>query len=203
MATTVLSGTSGALYYKPAGTTATFGTADVTTGTDTLTVGTYLGFRVGDPVQFSVVNTTTGGSGTGTLPAGLSTGTTYYVITYTASTGDMQVSATEGGSAVSITDVGTLSSPNKFQVAYDAFVSVGQVRDWSFEMTRAEIDVTLAVAEQPCECARDVVLVQLCAGLVRQQLCTQFHEIHTLLLRYGGARPVNSSVLDCSIDGIL
>jgi len=71
MATTVLSGTSGALYYKPAGTTATFGTADVTTGTDTLTVGTYLGFRVGDPVQFSVVNTTTGGSGTGTLPAGL------------------------------------------------------------------------------------------------------------------------------------
>jgi hypothetical protein len=142
MATTVLSGTSGALYYKPAGTTATFGTADVTTGTDTLTVGTYLGFRVGDPVQFSVVNTTTGGSGTGTLPAGLSTGTTYYVITYTASTGDLQVSATEGGSAVSITDTGTLSSPNKFQVAYDAFVSVGQVRDWSFEMTRAEIDVT-------------------------------------------------------------
>ena len=124
MATTVLSGTSGALYYKPAGTTATFGTADVTTGTDTLTVGTYLGFRVGDPVQFSVVNTTTGGSGTGTLPAGLSTGTTYYVITYTAATGDMQVSATEGGSAVSITDVGTLSSPNKFQVAYAAFFSV-------------------------------------------------------------------------------
>ena len=142
MATTVLSGTSGALYYKPAGTSSTFAPAGVNIATDTITVPTYLGYRVGDPVQFSLVNTTTNGAGTGTLPAGLSTGTTYYVISYAASTGAMQVSATEGGSAVDLTDVGTATSPNKFQVAYDAFVVVGQVREWSFEMTRAEIDVT-------------------------------------------------------------
>ena len=142
MATTVLSGTSGALYYKPAGTTGSFGESGVDTGTDTITVETYLNFKVGDPVQFSVINSQTGGSGSGTLPAGLSTGTTYYVISYTASSGALQVSATSGGSAVSITDDGTASAPNEFQVAYAEFAVVGQVRDWSFEISRAEIDVT-------------------------------------------------------------
>ena len=142
MATTVLSGTSGALYYKPAGTTGTFGTSGVATATDTITIETYLNLKVGDPVQFSIVNSQTGGAGSGTLPAGLSLATTYYVISYTASTGALQVSATAGGSAVDITDVGTAAAPNEFQVAYAEFAVVGQVRDWSFELTRAEIDVT-------------------------------------------------------------
>jgi hypothetical protein len=142
MATTVLSGTSGALYYKPAGTTSSFAESNVDTGADTITVGTYLNLKVGDPVQFSVINTQTGGAGTGTLPAGLSLATTYYVIAYTASTGVLQVSATLGGATVTITDDGTAVSPNAFQVAYAAFAVVGQVRDWSFEINRAEIDVT-------------------------------------------------------------
>ena len=142
MATTVLSGTSGALYYKPAGTTGTFVESDVSTADNELTVETYLNFKVGDPVQFGFVNTLTGAAGSGTLPAGLSTGTTYYVISYTANTGVLQVSATSGGSAVTITDDGTLASPNAFEVSYDAFAIVGQVRDWSFEISRAEIDVT-------------------------------------------------------------
>ena len=142
MATTVLSGTSGALYYKPAGTTGSFGESDVSTSADTVTVAPYLNFKVGDPVQFSVVNAQTGGSGTGTLPAGISTSTTYYVISYTASTGVLQVSATSGGSTITITDDGTANSPNEFQVAYAEFAVVGQVRDWSFEINRAEIDVT-------------------------------------------------------------
>lgn len=142
MATTVLSGTSGALYYKPAGTTGTFGEADVSTGNDTVTVETYLNFKVGDPVQFSLVNTQTGAAGAGTLPAGISLSTTYYVISYTANTGVLQVSATLGGAAITITDDGTLAAPNAFQVAYAGFAVVGQVRDWNFEITRAEIDVT-------------------------------------------------------------
>ena len=142
MATTVLSGTSGALYYKPAGTTGSFGESDVNIGTDTITVQTYLNLKVGDPVQFSVINSQTGGSGTGTLPAGLSLSTTYYVISYIANTGALQVSATAGGTAVDITDDGTAVAPNEFQVAYASFAVVGQVRDWSFEISRAEIDVT-------------------------------------------------------------
>ena len=124
MAVTALSGTSGALYYKPAGTKGTFGTANVVIATETITVETYLNFKVGDPVKFSVINSQTGGSGTGTLPAGLTTSDTFYVIAYTATTGALQVSATSGGSAVNITDVGTAASPNEFQVAYAAFASV-------------------------------------------------------------------------------
>lgn len=42
---------------------------------------------------------------TGTLPAGLSTGTTYYVISATANT--FQLSATQAGAAIDITDAGT------------------------------------------------------------------------------------------------
>jgi hypothetical protein len=143
MAVTVLSGTSGALYYKPAGTTGTFGSAGVNTTDDEITIEPYLNLRVGDPVQFSVVNSQTGGSGTGSLPAGLSAATTYYVIAYTASSGVLKVSATAGGSAVDITNVGTAAAPNEFQVAYADYAAVGQVQSWSFEISRAEIDVTV------------------------------------------------------------
>ncbi len=144
MAATVLSGTSGALYYKPAGTLGQFGASatDVSISGDSVTVAPFLNFKVGDPVSFSVVNTTTGASGTGTLPAGITAGTVYYVIAYTAGSGVLQVSATSGGSAIDITDVGTASAPNKFQVEYNAFTNVSQVREWSFEITRDEIDVT-------------------------------------------------------------
>jgi len=142
MAVTVLSGTSGALYYKPAGTTGTFGESNVSVADDEITVQTYLNLQVGDPVVFSLVNSQTGGSGSGTLPAGISTGTTYYVISYTASTGVLQVSATSGGSTITITDDGTANSPNEFQVAYAEFAAVGQVQSWSFEISRSEIDVT-------------------------------------------------------------
>jgi hypothetical protein len=139
---TVLSGTSGALYYKPAGTRATFGESAVDVADDEITVATYLNFKVGDPVVFSVVNTETGASGTGTLPAGISAATTYYVIAYTASTGVLQVSATLGGSSITITDDGTAVTPNAFQVDYAEYAAVGDVREWSFEITREEIDVT-------------------------------------------------------------
>lgn len=139
---TVLSGTSGALYYSPAGTTATFGETDVNDTTDVITVPAYLNFKIGDPVKFSVVNTETGAAGTGTLPAGLTAGTTYYVIGYTAATGALTVSATLGGSTVAITDNGTAVAPNAFKVNYAAPAVVGSVREWSFEITRSEIDVT-------------------------------------------------------------
>ena len=142
MAVTVLSGTSGALYYKPAGTTGSFPESGVNASTDVITTQAYLNLKPGDPVQFSIVNSQTGGAGSGTLPAGISAATTYFVLTYTASTGALTVSATLGGSILDITDDGTAVSPNEFQVAYAAFAAVGQVRDWSFEITRSEIDVT-------------------------------------------------------------
>jgi hypothetical protein len=143
MAVTVLSGTSGALYYKPAGTTGSFGESDVTVADDEITVQPYLNFKVGDPVVFSIINSQTGGTGTGTLPAGISAATTYFVISYTAATGVLKVSATSGTSASStITDDGTAAAPNQFQVEYAAYAAVGQVQSWSFEVSRAEIAVT-------------------------------------------------------------
>jgi hypothetical protein len=143
MAVTVLSGTSGALYYKPAGTTGSFGESDVTVADDEITVQPYLNFKVGDPVVFSIINSQTGGTGTGTLPAGISAATTYFVISYTAATGVLKVSATSGTSASStITDDGTAAAPNQFQVEYAAYAAVGQVQSWSFEISRAEIAVT-------------------------------------------------------------
>ena len=60
MAVTVLSGTSGALYYKPAGTTGTFSPSDVTIGTETMVVQSYLNLKVGDPVKFQVVDSSSG-----------------------------------------------------------------------------------------------------------------------------------------------
>jgi hypothetical protein len=137
---TVLSGTSGALYYSPAGTKATFGETAVNVSTDTITVAPFLNFKPGDPVTFSIVNTETGGAGTGTLPSGLAVSS--YVLTYTAATGAMTVSSTLGGTIAAITDDGTAVTPNAFQVAYTAPVAVGSVREWSFEITREEIDVT-------------------------------------------------------------
>jgi hypothetical protein len=54
----------------------------------------------------------------------------------------MTVSATNGGSAVNLTDVGTAAAPNEFEVYYNDYAAIGQVQSWSFEVTRAEIDVT-------------------------------------------------------------
>jgi len=142
MAVTVLSGTSGALYYKPAGTTGTFGEANVNAGSDTITVQTYLNFKAGDPVKFRVVNSQTGGSGSGTLPAPISSATTYYVLSYTANTGALTVSTAAGGTILPITDDGTAVAPNEFEVYYADYAAVGQVQSWSFEINRAEIDVT-------------------------------------------------------------
>ena len=142
MAVTVLSGTSGALYYKPAGTEGTFPESGVNISTDVITVEQYLNFKPGDPVKFRVIDSQTGGTGTGTLPAPISAATTYYVLTYTAATGALTVSTAAGGTILAITDDGTAVAPNEFEVYYADYAAVGQVQSWSFEISRAEIDVT-------------------------------------------------------------
>jgi hypothetical protein len=142
MAVTVLSGTSGALYYKPAGTTGTFGETNVSVANDEITVQTYLNLKVGDPVKFRVVNSQTGAAGSGTLPAPISSATTYFVLSYTAATGVLTVSTSAGGAILAITDDGTIAAPNEFEVYYADYAAVGQVQNWSFEISRAEIDVT-------------------------------------------------------------
>ncbi len=97
---TVLSGTSGALYYKPAGTDSTFKAANVANASNSINVGTFLNFKVNDKVSFTT------GTG-GTLPAGLAAGTPVFILTYTASTGVATFAATAGGSELSLTNDGT------------------------------------------------------------------------------------------------
>ena len=130
---TVLSGTSGALYYKPAGTSGTFKAADVTNADNEINVGAYLNFKVDDKVEFT--------AGGGTLPAGLTEGTAVFILTYTASTGVATFAATAGGSELALTDDGTDGS-SAFTIKYSEFQSVANVRSWSFEVTREEIDTT-------------------------------------------------------------
>ena len=142
MAVTVLSGTSGALYYKPAGTTGTFIESNVSVADDEITIQAYLNLKVGDPVKFRVVNSQTGAAGSGTLPAPISSATTYYVLSYVAATGVLTVSTSAGGTILTITDDGTIAAPNEFEVYYADYAAVGQVQNWSFEISRAEIDVT-------------------------------------------------------------
>ena len=142
MAVTVLSGTSGALYYKPAGTTGTFIESNVSVADDEITIQAYLNLKVGDPVKFRVVNSQTGAAGSGTLPAPISSATTYFVLSYVAATGVLTVSTSAGGTILTITDDGTIAAPNEFEVFYADYAAVGQVQNWSFEISRAEIDVT-------------------------------------------------------------
>lgn len=132
---TVLSGTSGALYYKPAGTSVTTlaATAFPSSGSD-ITVGTYLGFQVNDPVTLAYPG---GATTTGAIAAG-----DYYVLTYSAATGVMTVSSTVGGSAETATAQPSGFGSSFASISYTNFESVGNVREWSFEITRDEIDVT-------------------------------------------------------------
>ena len=67
MAVTVLSGTSGALYYKPAGTTGSFPETGVDAGTDTITIQAYLNLKPGDPVKFRVIDSQTGAAANFTI----------------------------------------------------------------------------------------------------------------------------------------
>lgn len=133
MATT-LSGTSGALYYKPAGTDSTFKVANVITADNEINVGTYRNFKVNDKVVFGA------GAG-GTLPGSITAGTDYFVRTYNASTGLATFSATAGGAEISLPNAGT-DGTTPFTIKYSEFQAVGDVRDWSFEITRDEIDAT-------------------------------------------------------------
>jgi len=132
---TVLSGTSGALYYSPAGTSVTTLIAtNFPSSGGNITVGSYLGFKVNDPVTLAYP---AGASTTNAIAAG-----NYFVKTYNASTGVMTVSSTAGGGVVTATAQPSGFGANFASIIFTAPAAVGSVREWSFEITRSEIDVT-------------------------------------------------------------
>ena len=132
---TVLSGTSGALYYSPAGTrVTTLAASAFQASASNITVGSYLGFKVNDPVTLAYP---AGATTTNAIAAGA-----YFVKTYSASSGIMTISSTAGGSAATATALPTGFGANFASITYTAPAAVGEVREWSFEITREEIDVT-------------------------------------------------------------
>jgi hypothetical protein len=78
-----------------------------------------------------------GATTTGAIAAGA-----YYVLTYSESTGVMTVSSTVGGSAETATAQPSGFGSGTASISYTSAEVVGQVREWSFEITRSEIDVT-------------------------------------------------------------
>jgi hypothetical protein len=132
---TVLSGTSGALFYSPAGTSVTTLAASAfpSSGAN-ITVGANLGFQVGDAVTLTYPS---GSTTTNAITAGAK-----FVKTYDSSTGVLTLSATNGGAALTASAAPSGFGSNFASIVFTAPQVVGNVREWSFEITRAEIDVT-------------------------------------------------------------
>jgi len=134
MAVTVLSGTSGALYYKPAGTSVELAASAFPASGSSIQVGAYLGFKVNDPVTLAYP---AGATVTNAIAAGAR-----FVLTYSATTGIMTLSATAGGSALTATALPSGFGALLATIAYTDFAAVASVQNWSFNITRAEIDTT-------------------------------------------------------------
>ena len=136
-----MTGTDGSVWFQPASTE--FSLKDFTdfpAGTS-ITVPSDHDFRVNDPVKFT-------SQGSGHIDANLTAGTTYYVVSKTATTIDVATAA--GGSAVTLAgDGGTGSADsantgvNHIKIDYAEFAAVCQVKSFTLDLSREEIDTTV------------------------------------------------------------
>ena len=137
--TSALTGQEGSIFFKPAGTSfCLLDYTDFPAGSD-ITVPSDNDYRVGDAIAFTE-------EGTANIDSALTAGTTYYVVATTSTT--VQVSAAAGGTAITLTGdggTGTADTPgaeNHISIAPAEFAVVCQVREFSVEITREELDVT-------------------------------------------------------------
>ena len=136
----VLTGVDGSIYFEPAGTQyCLLDNTDFPAGTS-ITVPADNDFRVGDPVIFTE-------EGTASIDTALTAATTtYYVVARTSNTID--VSATDGGTAITLNGDGgtgaadTAGAANHIGVDYAEFAAVCQVKEFSSDLSREEIDTT-------------------------------------------------------------
>jgi hypothetical protein len=136
--TSVLTGQDGALYFKPPGTEFCLLARDFGGGTppQTTHIAVPIGndFAVGDPVTF----TEEGGA---TLDTGLDVDTVYYVRAGGAKSAFIEVALTAGGTALVMEKDG-VDAGGHIRVSYATFQSVCQVRNFSLEISREELDTT-------------------------------------------------------------
>ena len=137
--TSALTGQEGSIFFEPAGTEfCLLDFTDFPAGTS-ITVPTANDFRVGDEVVFSE-------EGTAVIDTALTAGTSYFVVARTATSID--VSATAGGTAITLNGdggTGTADTPgadNHIGIDVFAYDTVCQVREFSLEISREELDVT-------------------------------------------------------------
>lgn len=130
---TVLTGSSGSISFKPAGTSVCLlDKTDFPTGSD-ITLPEGHGFRVGDTVQFTI-------EGGATLVTGLTAGTDYFLIA--ASSTECQVAATADGSAISWTEISKDTEGGHINMTLSAFTSVCNVASFSLSLDRDQIETT-------------------------------------------------------------
>ena len=133
-----LTGSSGRVMFKPAGTShCLLDFTDFPDGNN-ITVPADHDFRIGDPIAFTVENNAV-------LNTALTAGQTYYVIAKTTTT--ISVSATDGGAAISLTQsnggTGTDDTPDShINVGFADDLVVCLVTDWSMDFSRDSIDTT-------------------------------------------------------------
>lgn len=140
--TTTLTGQDGAIYMQPAGTQfCLYDFSDFPAGT-LISVPANHDFRVGDPVTFTE-------EGSAQLDSALAAGTTYYVVEVVASPAPgIRVSATNGGTPITLLGdggSGTANTPgaaNHIEIDYAEFGAVAQVKEFSLEIQREELDTT-------------------------------------------------------------
>ena len=108
-----------------------------------INIGSGFNFKPGDPVMFRIRNVQSGGIGSGVLPSPLSPFSQYYVASYNTISGFLIIAQNPGLSQIiDLSDNGLAAQPNKFEVYYSSFSAVSEIRSWTLELSRAEIDTT-------------------------------------------------------------
>ena len=132
--TSVLTGMDGAFWYTPAGTEVCLLQAAFPATGSKIMVGKNRGFRVDDPI---VLSYPTAATTTGAITAGK-----YFVLTYDEVLGEMTVASAKGGAAVTATAKPSAFGAETANIRFADYSPVGQTTSWSFQVSRAEIDVT-------------------------------------------------------------
>jgi len=139
--TSVLTGQEGAIYFQPAGTQHCLEDwSDFPAGT-AITIPSSHDYAVGDPVVFAE-------EGTAVLDSALSAGVTYVIVAKTATT--VSVAAEGDTTFTPITlngdgGTGTANTPgnkNHVKIDFAEFGTVCQVKSFSLELSREELDTT-------------------------------------------------------------
>lgn len=137
---TVLTGQDGMITMKPPGTLACLlDWSDFPAG-NVITIPASSDFRVNDPVTFTE-------KGTANLPSALTSGTVYY-IKARPSTTTVQISATVGGTAITVAQdggTGTANTPgagNHIEMSFASAFAMCEVPSVTLEVSRGEIETT-------------------------------------------------------------